>query len=126
MAVIEPAAACTSNDNHTNCYSGNQWGYFVVNNIITVCIISENSLTIFLILHYRFLQTSTNLLALSLAVADLLMGLIYPLYNVLNHTTFADHLMEQQPPLACSLCLYVILVSVGVSTMTVLAISIDR
>ena len=125
MAVVDigPDVVCS---NHTNCNHADQWGYFIINNIISVFILAENSITITLFLRYRFLQTSTNLLALSLSIADLLMGMIYPLYNVLNHTSFADHLMQQSPPVACSMSLYVILVATGASLLTILAISIDR
>ena len=52
------------------------------------------------------------------------MGLIYPLYNIINYTPWAQHLMEDG--YACAMCLYIILVSGGTSLGNVLAIAVDR
>lgn len=101
-----------------------QWAYFMINNFITFLIISENTVTVFLIWRYKYLRTITNCYALSLAMADLIMGCIYPLYNTLNYTSFADWLVEET--YACAVCLYFILISAGVSLLTLLAISVDR
>ena len=100
------------------------WTLFMINNVITILILTDNSLTVFIIISNKSLRTNTNCFAVSLAVSDLLMGGIYPLYNTLNYTHFADHLMEEH--YACALCIYIIVTSAGASLLSLLAVSIDR
>ena len=64
------------------------WGFFLINNVIIALTLIGNTTTLFLIARNRKLQSVTNSFVVSLACADLMMGCIYPLYNVLNYTTF--------------------------------------
>ena len=100
------------------------WALFIINNIIIVFILVGNLTTLFLIIRYKKLQTITNSFVLSLTCADLLMGCIYPVYNTLNYTTFTED--RTQLHLPCSISLYFIIVSAGVSNLSLLAVSVDR
>ena len=102
----------------------NNWALFIVNNVIILLTLLGNTITLFLIARNRKLQSVTNSFVVSLACADLLMGCIYPLYNVLNYTTFYANYDNLH--VACSLSLYFIIVSAGVSNLSLLAVSVDR
>ena len=101
-----------------------EWALYMVNNVITVLILTFNTVTVFLITTNKSLRSNTNYFAVSLAASDLLIGGIYPLYNTLNYTSYADHLMDE--PYACAFCIYIIITSAGGSLLCLFAISIDR
>ena len=102
----------------------NNWSVFMINNVIIALTLLGNSTTLYLIARNKSLQSVTNKFVISLACADLLMGCIYPLYNTLNYTTFYTDASELHVP--CSISLYFIVVSAGVSNLSLLAVSIDR
>ena len=52
------------------------WGYIVLELIVAVTAIFGNSLVILVFVRYKSLQTVTNYYVISLAMADLLVGLI--------------------------------------------------
>lgn len=100
------------------------WFYFIINNLIALLTLSGNLMTLWIMARYRQVRSVTNTFIISLACADLLMGCIYPLYNVLNYTTFAYEGRNLKKP--CATCLYFIIVSAGVSNFSLLAVTIDR
>ena len=103
----------------------NNWALFLTNNVIIVVALVGNSITLFFIARHAELRRSvTTSFVVSLACADLLLASIYTLYNVLNYTTFTDDWESLRTP--CAVSLYGIVLSAGVSNVSLAAVSIDR
>ena len=100
------------------------WFFFIINSIMILLILSGNSTTLWLMARYKRLRSVTNTFIISLACADLILGSVYPLYSILNYTTFAYSWTSLKYP--CASCLYFIIVSAGVSNFSLLAVSVDR
>ena len=100
------------------------WCYFCLNSVVTLLIITGNIITILLICKYRFLQTVTNLLAISLAGADLIIGLTYPIYNVFNYSPWGLNMTNRK--YLCATSLFFIITSTSCSLLTIVAISVER
>ena len=103
----------------------NNWALFLTNTVIIVVALVGNSITLFFIARHAELRRSvTTSFVVSLACADLLLASIYSLYNVLNYTTFTDDWESLRTP--CAVSLYGIVLSAGVSNVSLAAVSIDR
>ena len=107
---VRPRSPC----NHT-CY-------LVVNIIIFVVGLAGNGSVIYIILRHRGLRTIPNLLLTNLAIGDLLVIMILVFMNILSLTIPA---VERHQG-GCEFIYFVQFLSVGVSVLTLTAISIDR
>ncbi|XP_017291733.1 trace amine-associated receptor 13c-like [Kryptolebias marmoratus] len=101
------------------------WSKTVLLNIVLFCIslitVVLNMLIIIAITHFRKLHTSTNILLLSLAVSDFLVGLLLMPGEILRNTTcwfFGDF--------TCSLYSYLVSQIVSGSIGSIILISFDR
>ena len=97
---------------------------FIINVLIITIILVLNSFTIYLLIKNRHLRTVTNTFAISLAAADLSMGLVYSLYNMINYSRHSDTLMRYH--YLCAFCLWWIVVCAGCSIFTLMEIAIER
>ncbi|XP_026222803.1 trace amine-associated receptor 13c-like [Anabas testudineus] len=88
---------------------------------VSLLTVSLNLLVIISISHFRQLHTPTNLLLLSLAVSDLLVGLIVMPFQIL--LTEPCWLLGD---LVCVLCFFLGFITVPASTVNMLLISVDR
>lgn len=100
------------------------WFYFMINNVIVLLILGGNLTSLCVMIRYKEVRTVTNSFIMSLACSDLIMGGIYPLYNLLNYTTYVYQWNNIKFP--CAFCLYCIILSAGVSNFSLLAVTIDR
>ncbi|XP_066506391.1 trace amine-associated receptor 6-like [Hoplias malabaricus] len=95
---------------------------FIVLSCISVCTVVLNLLVIISISHFKQLHTPTNLLILSLAVADLLVGLIVMPGNIMQLIDSCWYLGK----LACTFFLLITFVSTTGSLSSLTLIAVDR
>ena len=98
--------------------------YISLNIIVCVLVISGNVLTIMAVVKFRTLQTVTNTFIMSLAFADLTIGIILPMCSVLNHTTLIKS--EVARKYMCYSCKTFTTISTAASLWNLLAIATDR
>lgn len=96
----------------------------VLNVLLSLPILGGNALTLVLVCRYPRLHTPAGLYAVSLAAADLCMGLVTPVYAALNYGRHA--LPRPDLYASCSWCLYLLQVSATTSNLTLLALTVDR
>ncbi|XP_026852211.2 trace amine-associated receptor 13c-like [Electrophorus electricus] len=89
---------------------------------ISVCTVFFNLLVILSISHFNQLHTPTNLLILSLAVADLLVGLVVMPVNMMRLRDTCWYLGE----MACTFFLVINFLSVSASMCNMVFIAVDR
>ncbi|XP_047198519.1 trace amine-associated receptor 13c-like [Hippoglossus stenolepis] len=97
------------------------WPEAVVSYSVSVFTVALNLLVIIAISHFRQLHTPTNILLLSLAVSDLLVGLLLMPGEILMKGScwFLGDLV-------CSLCIYVSFIVTSASVGDMVLISVDR
>ncbi|XP_076876913.1 trace amine-associated receptor 13c-like [Brachyhypopomus gauderio] len=95
---------------------------FTLLSLICVCTVFLNLLVIISISHFKQLHTPTNLLILSLAVTDLLVGLVVMPVNIMQLRDSCWYLGE----LACTVVLVINFVSTSASVCNMVFIAIDR
>uniref|UniRef100_A0AAY5ED83 G-protein coupled receptors family 1 profile domain-containing protein n=1 Tax=Electrophorus electricus TaxID=8005 RepID=A0AAY5ED83_ELEEL len=89
---------------------------------ISVCTVFLNVFVILSISHFKQLHTPTNLLILSLAVADLLMGLVVMPVNTMQLRDSCWYLGK----MACTLFLIINSISMSASLFNMVFIAVDR
>ncbi|XP_066506285.1 trace amine-associated receptor 13c-like [Hoplias malabaricus] len=95
---------------------------FIVLSCISVCTVFLNLLVIISISHFKQLHTPTNLIILSLAVADFLVGLIVMPLNIMKLIDSCWYLGK----LMCSIYSLIEFVSASASLCSLVFISIDQ
>ncbi|XP_066506570.1 trace amine-associated receptor 13c-like [Hoplias malabaricus] len=95
---------------------------FIVLSCISVCTVFLNLLVIISISHFKQLHTPTNLLILSLAVADLLVGLVIMPGNIMQLVDSCWYLGK----LMCSLYPLIEFVLMSASLCSMISIAIDQ
>ncbi|XP_072515013.1 trace amine-associated receptor 13c-like [Salminus brasiliensis] len=95
---------------------------FIVLSCVSVCTVFLNLLVIISISHFKQLHTPTNLLILSLAVADLLIGLIVMPVNIMQLRDSCWYLEE----MACCVIPVITFVSMVASLYSLVFIAVDR
>lgn len=96
----------------------------VSNILLSSLILLGNGLTILLIWKYEVLQRVSNLFAVSMAVADMCMGLVLVVYSLINYSDY--HQPLEQMYITCFWCLYLLQVSATISNLTLLSMTADR
>ncbi|XP_066506549.1 trace amine-associated receptor 13c-like [Hoplias malabaricus] len=114
-------------DNNSSCRKEVRTGpayifLFIVLSCLSVCTVFLNLLVIISISHFKQLHTPTNLLILSLAVADLIVGLIIMPENIMQLIDSCWYLGS----LACSVFPLVSSLSVFSSVFSLVLIAVDR
>ncbi|XP_026852662.2 trace amine-associated receptor 6-like [Electrophorus electricus] len=89
---------------------------------ISVCTVFLNLLVILSISHFKQLHTPTNLLILSLAVADLLVGLVFMPVNTMQLRDSCWYLGK----MACTIVLIINFISMSASLCNMVFIAVDR
>ncbi|XP_035391694.1 trace amine-associated receptor 6-like [Electrophorus electricus] len=89
---------------------------------ISVCTVFLNLLVILSISHFKQLHTPTNLLILSLAVADLLVGLVFMPVNTMQLRDSCWYLGK----MACTNVLIINFISMSASLCNMVFIAVDR
>ncbi|XP_076874414.1 trace amine-associated receptor 13c-like [Brachyhypopomus gauderio] len=95
---------------------------FILLSFISVCTVLFNLLVITSISHFKQLHTPTNLLILSLAVADLLVGLIVMPVNIIQLRDSCWYLGK----MACAVIPLINIVSTSASLCSMTCIAVDR
>ncbi|XP_076876919.1 trace amine-associated receptor 6-like [Brachyhypopomus gauderio] len=95
---------------------------FILLSFISVCTVFLNLLVIISISHFKQLHTPTNLLILSLAVADLLVGLVVMPVNIMQLRDSCWYLGK----MTCTVALVINLISMSSSVCNMVFIAIDR
>ncbi|XP_076877022.1 trace amine-associated receptor 13c-like [Brachyhypopomus gauderio] len=95
---------------------------FILLSCISVCTVFLNLLVIISISHFKKLHTPTNLLILSLAVADLLVGLILMPVNIMGLIDNCWYLGK----MVCAVVLVINCFSLAASLCSMMLIAIDR
>ncbi|XP_072515046.1 trace amine-associated receptor 6-like [Salminus brasiliensis] len=95
---------------------------FIVLSCVSVCTVFLNLLVIISISHFKQLHTPTNLLILSLAVADLLVGMFVMPVRIMQLIDSCWYLGET----ACSVSLIIIGYSMTASLCSLILIAVDR
>ncbi|XP_072515054.1 trace amine-associated receptor 6-like [Salminus brasiliensis] len=95
---------------------------FIVLSCVSVCTVFLNLLVIISISHFKQLHTPTNLLILSLAVADLLVGMFVMPVKIMQLRDSCWYLGET----ACSVSLVINGSSMGASLYSLVLIAVDR
>ncbi|XP_076874440.1 trace amine-associated receptor 13c-like [Brachyhypopomus gauderio] len=95
---------------------------FIFLSCVSVCTVFLNLLVIISISHFKQLHTPTNVLVLSLAVADLLVGLIVMPVKILELVDNCWHLGK----IVCSLFPVIVYIIVSASNGSLVFIAIDR
>ncbi|XP_076876906.1 trace amine-associated receptor 13c-like [Brachyhypopomus gauderio] len=95
---------------------------FTLLSFISVCTVFLNLLVIISISHFKQLHTPTNLLILSLAVADLLVGLILMPVNIMGLIDTCWYLGN----MACAAVLLINFFSLAASLCSMMLIAVDR
>ncbi|XP_072515663.1 trace amine-associated receptor 6-like [Salminus brasiliensis] len=95
---------------------------FIVLSCVSVCTVFLNLLVIISISHFKQLHTPTNLLILSLAVADLLVGMFVMPVRIMQLIDSCWYLGET----ACSASLVINGLSVTISLYSLVLIAVDR
>ncbi|XP_066506542.1 trace amine-associated receptor 6-like [Hoplias malabaricus] len=114
-------------DNNASCKKEVQTGpayifLFIVLSFISVCTVFLNLLVIISISHYKQLHTPTNLIILSLAVADFLVGLIVMPGNIMQLMDSCWYLGN----VACSIFPLMTSLSMFASLYSLVLIAVDR
>ncbi|XP_066506300.1 trace amine-associated receptor 6-like [Hoplias malabaricus] len=114
-------------DNNSSCRKEVRTGpayifLFIVLSCISVCTVFLNLLVIISISHFKQLHTPTNLLILSLAVADLIVGLIVMPVNILQLMDSCWYLGK----IICNMLPVVNSLSVLASVFSLVLIAVDR
>uniref|UniRef100_A0A7N6B6C4 G-protein coupled receptors family 1 profile domain-containing protein n=1 Tax=Anabas testudineus TaxID=64144 RepID=A0A7N6B6C4_ANATE len=126
METLEEAELCfpqllnTSCKKHKRSHSEAVITYTLMSSVSLLTVVL-NLLVIISISHFRQLHTPTNLLLLSLAVSDLLVGLIVMPFQIL--LTEPCWLLGD---LVCALCFFLAFITVPASTGNMVLISVDR
>lgn len=121
MTLSNASNQCVTN---VSVHTSAEWWYFMIGCVVNVFILIGNFVAVLLICKHRFLQTATNMLAVSLASADLVIGFSYPLYNVYNYSPWGEQLVSNI--YLCASSLFFIITSAGCSLSSIVAISIER
>ncbi|XP_076876908.1 trace amine-associated receptor 13c-like [Brachyhypopomus gauderio] len=95
---------------------------FIFLSCISVCTVFLNLLVIISIFHFKQLHTPTNLLILSLAVADLLVGLIVMPVKIMELIDSCWYLGE----ITCAMVLVINSLSLSTSLCSMVFIAVDR
>ncbi|KAI4896551.1 hypothetical protein NFI96_006806 [Prochilodus magdalenae] len=95
---------------------------FLVLSCVSVCTVFLNLLVIISISHFKQLHTPTNLLLLSLAVADLLVGLVVMPVNIMKLIDSCWYLGR----IACTLSIVVSFISMSGSLGSLTLVAVDR
>ncbi|XP_026852737.2 trace amine-associated receptor 13c-like [Electrophorus electricus] len=114
-------------DNNSSCRKEVQTGtgnifLFTLLSFISVCTLFFNLLVIISISHFKQLHTPTNLLVLSLAVADLLVGLILMPVKIMDLIDNCWYLGK----MACAVVLVINFFSLAASLCSMTLIAVDR
>ncbi|XP_035391695.1 trace amine-associated receptor 6-like [Electrophorus electricus] len=114
-------------DNNSSCRKEVRTGpgniiLFIFLSCIIICNVFLNLLVILSISHFKQLQTPTNLLILSLAVADLLMGLVFMPVNTMQLRDSCWYLGK----MACIIFLVINCISASASVCNMVLIAVDR
>ncbi|XP_035391854.1 trace amine-associated receptor 6-like [Electrophorus electricus] len=114
-------------DNNSSCRKEVRTGLgniilFIFLSCIIICNVFLNLLVIFSISHFKQLHTPTNLLILSLAVADLLMGLVVMPVNTMQLRDSCWY----PGKMACTLFLIINSISMSASLCNMVFIAVDR
>ncbi len=89
--------------------------------VLCICMVTGNSLLLYIILSRKVLRTVTNTFVLSLALSDLLLGLV-----VLPLMVLAEAGVLGRSPMACLGVFSVAIAQVLVSCLTMLVIALER
>ncbi|XP_066506528.1 trace amine-associated receptor 13c-like [Hoplias malabaricus] len=114
-------------DNNSSCRKEVQTGpayifIFILLSCISVCTVFLNLLVIISISHFKQLHTPTNLLILSLAVADLLVGLFLMPVKILGLADSCWYLGK----VGCYISPIIIFLSTSASLFSLIFIAVDR
>ncbi|XP_066506556.1 trace amine-associated receptor 6-like [Hoplias malabaricus] len=114
-------------DNNSSCRKEVQTGpayifLFVVLSCISVCTVFLNLLVIVSISHFKQLHTPTNLIILSLAVADLLVGMFVMPVNIMQLMDSCWYLGK----IACSVIPLISFLAMVASIFSLVLIAVDR
>ncbi|XP_026871255.1 trace amine-associated receptor 13c-like [Electrophorus electricus] len=114
-------------DNNSSCRKEVQTGtgnifLFTLLSCISVCTVCLNLLVIISISHFKQLHSPTNLLVLSLAVADLLVGLIVMPVKIMELIDNCWYFGE----IACTIVLVINSLSLSTSLCSMVFIAVDR
>lgn len=95
--------------------------YIIIAILLTTAILFGNGLTIVAVVRFHYLQTVTNKLLVSLAMSDIMAGLMLPLYAAIFFAPWLSTLKW-----FCLFRLVLILLSQTASIVNLLVISVDR
>ncbi|XP_066506553.1 trace amine-associated receptor 6-like [Hoplias malabaricus] len=114
-------------DNNSSCRKEVQTGHtyifiFIFLSCMSVCTVVLNMLVIISISHFKQLHTPTNLLILSLAVADLLVGMFVMPVNIMQLMDSCWYLGK----MACSVIPLISFLAIGASILSLVLIAVDR